>query len=118
MNNTLDFGDGYVWDEQEFKYLKVKTQVIIAKLKEKYPDIVTMDFETDPGNLRIGFQQWGPNSKFALILGNKGQDSFWINNVEFKTKVKNNGKILNGNLNSELTQIYEIIEQLIIDYSS
>ncbi len=116
--NTLDFGDGYIWDEQEFKYLKVKTQVIISKLKEKYPDIVTMDFETDPGNLRIGFQQWGPNSKLALILGNKGENSYWINNVNFKTDVSNNGKIEQGNLNNELEQIYSLIDKLLLDYSN
>ena len=113
----LDFGDGYIWDEEEFKYLKIKTKVIIGKLKEKYPDIVTMDFETDPGNLRIGFQQWGPESKFCLFLGNKGQDTFWVNNVQFKTNVKNNGKINQGTLNEELIQLYEVIDNLILDYS-
>lgn len=114
--STLDFGDGYIWNEAEFKYLKIKTKVILGKLKERFTDIVFMDFEKDPGNIRIGFQQWGPESKFCLFLGNKDQDSFWVNNVQFKTRVPNNGKILQGHLNYELEQLYDIIEKLMEDF--
>jgi hypothetical protein len=118
MSKTIDFGDGYIWTEEEFKYLTIKTKVIVGKLKNKYPDIVTMDFEKDPGNIRIGFQQWGPDSKLILLLGDKDKNSMLVNNVDFETSVPNVNQIYCGNLNHELTQIYEIVDRLIIDYSS
>jgi len=116
--SKLDFEDEYVHvDVAEFKYLKIKTQVIIGKLKAKYTNIVTMDFEKDPGNIRIGFQQWGPDNKLCLILGNKEQDSYWLNNVVFDTQVQNHGTIVHGHLNKELEQIYNLIEKLMDDYN-
>ena len=42
----------------ETKYLAIKTNTFMQKLKEKYKNIVIMCIESDPGNLRIGFQNW------------------------------------------------------------
>ena len=46
-------------NNKESKYLTVKTNIFVQKLKDKYEDIVTMCVQNDPGNLRIGFQSWG-----------------------------------------------------------
>jgi len=120
-NNTLFVEPGdleYEWNDQEFKYLTVKTNVLTKKLQDKYPDIVILNKENDPGNMRVGFQQWGPESKILLVLGNKDQPSFWINNVAFKTNVTNNGQVGPGNLNKEFDEYCKIIDKLIMDYAN
>ena len=104
-------------DIQELKYLAIKTNTFIQKLKEKYENIVVMCVESDPGNLRIGFQKWGPNHKIVLVLGGKNEHSFWINNVNFKTSVLNNGSIEPNNLNKEFEDLCVIIDKLKDDYN-
>ncbi len=111
-------GEEHQWDPEEFKYLKVKTKVIVKKLEEKYPDIVTMILEKDPGNIKIGFKQWGPDHRLILLLGNKGQSSFWMNNLNFKTNLSCNGQIEAGNFNDEFEQLCKVIDQAIIDFAS
>ena len=106
-----------MYTSQESKYLTIKTSAIIQKLKEKYEDIVTMDIQNDPGNLRIGFQSWGPDHKIVLILGGKNEQSFWINNVNFKTGVANNGSIEPNTLNKEFDDLCLIIDSLLADYN-
>lgn len=102
---------------QDLKYLTIKTNTIIQKLKEKYEDIVTMDIQNDPGNLRIGFQSWGPDHKIVLILGGKNEQSYWINNVNFKTTVSNNGSIEPNTFNKEFDDLCLIIDSLLADYN-
>jgi len=102
---------------QESKYLVIKTNAFMQKLKEKYVDIITMDIQNDPGNLRIGFQSWGPDHKIVLVLGGKNEQSFWINNVNFKTGVANNGSIEPNPLNKEFEDLCGIIDSLLADYN-
>ena len=102
---------------QESKYLSVKTDAYIQKLKEKYVGIVTMEIQNDPGNLRIGFQSWGPDHKIVLILGGKNEQSFWINNVNFKTGVANNGSIEPSTFNKEFDDLCGVIDSLLADYN-
>ncbi len=82
-------------DTQEIKYLTIKTNDFIKKLQEKYENIVVFCIENDPWNLRIGFQNWGANNKIIYVIGDKNEQSFWINIVKFKNSVKNNGVLLN-----------------------
>jgi hypothetical protein len=105
-------------DSQELKYLTIKTNAFMKKLQEKYENIVVMCVENDPGNLRIGFQSWGPNHKIILVLGGKNEKSFWINNVNFKTNVNNNGVIESNNLNKEFEDLCIIIDKLLEDYNT
>ena len=104
-------------NKEEFNYLTIKSNIIIQKLKEKYEDIVAMCVENDPGNLRIGFQTFGSNHKLILILGAKNEDSFWINNVNFKTSISNNGKIISDSINKEFNDLCIIIDNLLDDYN-
>ena len=102
------------------KYLIVKTNIIIQKLKDNYKDqdIVTMCIEEDPGNIRIGFKQWGPDSKIILLVGNKDEPSYWINNVNFKTSVNNNGSINPDNITKEIDDLCIIINNIMHDYKN
>ena len=104
-------------NKEKFNYLTIKTNIIIQKLKEKYEDIITMCVENDPGNFRIGFQIWGVNHKLILILGAKNEDYFWINNVNFKNSVSNNGKIISDSINKEFDDLCIIIDNLLNDYN-
>ena len=104
-------------NDVESKYLTIKTNTIIQKLKSKYVDIVAMDVQNDPGNLRIGFQSWGPAHKIVLVLGGKNEQSFWINNVGFKTNVVNNGSIEPNTLNKEFEDLCVVIDNLLADYN-
>ena len=99
------------------KYLIIKTNAFIQKLKEKYTNIITMCIKDDPGNLRIGFQSWGPKHKIILLIGNKNKDSLWINNVEFNTNVSNNGFIKSDTFNKEFEDLCIIIDNLLIDFN-
>jgi hypothetical protein len=101
----------------ETKYLAIKTNTFMQKLKEKYKNIVIMCIESDPGNLRIGFQNWEPNHKIVLVLGGKNEQSFLINNVSFKNSIKNNGSIEPNNLNKEFEDLCIIIDKLTDDYN-
>jgi len=101
---------------QESKYLIIKTNAIILKLKEKYENIVVFSIENDPGNLRIGFKTWGSNHKIVLVLGGKNEQSFWINNVNFKTSVSNNGSIEPSNLYKEFDDLCIVIDNLLNDH--
>ena len=104
-------------NEQETKYLTIKTNAITKKLQDKYKDIVTVCVDNDPGNLRIGFQKWGPKHKIVLLLGGKNdQFSYWINNVEFTTTVPNNGSITSETLNKEFEGLCIVIDNLLDDY--
>ncbi len=102
----------------ENKYLIIKTNAIIEKLKEKYEKIVIYSIENDPGNLRIGFKTWGWKHKFILVLGGKNEQSFWINNVNFKTSVPNNGSIEPSNLYKEFDDLCIIIDNLLNDHKN
>ena len=102
--------------KEETKFLKIKTDIVEIKLKEKYTDIVILCVENDPGNIRIGFIKWGIDSKVILVLGGKNQDSYWINNVNFNTNVKNNGIILSSNINKEIDDLCLILDNLIQDF--
>ena len=102
---------------QELKYLTIKTNAFIKKLQEKYENIVVFCVENDPGNLRIGFQSWGPNNKIIYVIGNKNDQSFWINNINFKNSVKNNGVIEPSNLNKEFEDLCLVINILANDYN-
>lgn len=102
---------------QETKYLRVKTDAYLQKLKDKYEGIVTMCVQNDPGNLRIGFQTWGPDHKIVLILGGKNEQSYWINNVNFETEVPNNGSIEPNTLNKEFEDFCGVIDSLLSDYN-
>lgn len=104
------------WDPAEYKYLSVKTDIFIKKLKEKYPDLVAMCVENDPGNLRVGFKEWGVNSKIVLLLGSKNQNSHWVNNVDFKTNVKNNSKLSCESFNKEFEEFCVILDNLMDDF--
>ena len=104
-------------NSQESKYLTVKTNAYIQKLKDKYTNIVVMCVQNDPGNLRIGFHTWGPDHKIVLVLGGKNEQSFWINNVNFKTGVANNGAIEPNPLNKEFEDLCLIIDSLLADYN-
>ena len=99
------------------KYLKVKTNAFMQKLKETYVDIVVMCVKDDPGNLRVGFQSWGPDHVIIYLVGGKNQGSFWINNVGFKTDVSNNGSIEFSNLNKEFSDFCIIVDKLLADYN-
>ncbi len=106
-------------DEQEYKYLTIKTKAIIQKLQDKYQGIVAICLENDPGNLRIGFQSWGPKNKIVLLLGGKNDEfSYWINNLEFKTTVPNNGSITSETLNKEFDGLCAMIDNLLADYKN
>ncbi len=102
---------------QETRYLTIKTNAIIQKLKEKYENIVVYCVENDPGNLRIGFQLWGPTNKIIYVIGNKDEQSYWINNVKFKNSVKNNGAIEPSNLHKEFDDLCLVIDILASDYN-
>jgi len=103
--------------EEETKYLTIKTKSIIQKLQDKYQDIVAICLENDPGNLRIGFQSWGPKHKIVLLLGGKNDEfSYWINNVNFTTTVPNNGSITSETLNKEFDGLCDMIDNLLVDY--
>ncbi len=104
------------WDPAEYKYLSVKTDIFIKKLKEKYPQIVVMCVENDPGNLRVGFREWGVESKIILLLGNKNQNSHWVNNVDFKTDVKNNDTLSCESFNKEFEEFCVVIDNLSNDF--
>lgn len=104
-------------NSQDTKYLTVKTNAFIQKLKDKYANIVVMCVQNDPGNLRIGFQTWGPDHKIVLVLGGKNEQSYWINNVDFETEVPNNGAIASSTLNKEFDDLSEIIDSLLSDYN-
>jgi hypothetical protein len=104
------------WDPVEYKYLTVKTEIFIRKLKEKYPEIIAMCIDNDPGNLRVGFREWGIESKIMLLLGNKNQNSHWVNNVVFKTKVKNNSSLSCESFNKEFEDFCVVIDDLMIDF--
>jgi hypothetical protein len=101
---------------QEIKYLTIKTNAIIQKLKEKYENIIIFCVENDPGNLRIGFQSWGPSNKIIYVIGNKNENSYWINSVSFKNSVKNNGVIEPNNLYREFEDLCLVIDILASDY--
>lgn len=100
-------------NKEEFNYLTIKTNIFIEKLKQKYTDVVTMCIENDPGNLRIGFQSWGPDHMLVLILGAKNERSFWINQFSQKTSVPNNGLIEPSSINQEFDDLCIIIDKLI-----
>jgi len=104
-------------ENQNNKYLVVKTNAFMQKLKDKYNDIVVMCIKDDPGNLRVGFQSWGPDHIVTLLLGGKNQGSFWINNVGFKTDVSNNGSIEFSNFNKEFDDFCIIVDNLLADYN-
>jgi len=104
-------------DTQETKYLTIKTNAFIKKLQEKYENIVVFCIENDPGNLRIGFQLWGPDHKIIYVIGDKNEQSFWINTVKFKNSVKNNGAIEPSNINKEFEDLCLVIDILANDYN-
>lgn len=104
-------------DSQESKYLMIKTNAFIKKLQEKYESIIVFCVENDPGNLRIGFQNWGSNNKIIYVIGDKNDKSFWINNVKFKNSVKNNGAIEPNNINKEFEDLCLVIDILANDYN-
>ena len=109
--------DEYEWTQEEYKYISMKQNIFIQKLKDKYQDIVILTFEKNIGNIRIGFIDWGPENKLFFYMGNKNQSSYWIKNVQFTTEVRNNGSIGPCHLNDEFNQLCVILDKLLLHFS-
>ncbi len=96
-------------DEKSVKFLTVKSNVLITKLKSTYPDILLGISTEIPDQLIIRFKNW-PGTHIYVNIGSRGEESAYIvysinRNLEYYG-------ILSENLNKQIEEILTIINFL------
>ncbi len=101
---------------ETFKYLKIKSDVWIQKLSEKYPGVIAKYPEKDPGNVSVRLKNWidsNDSTKLIALLGDKSDpNSFWIRNSSFNSNLPCNGIIPKSNFSTEFAMFCDVLDKL------
>jgi len=92
--------------ENSGKYLVVKSNILITKLKSTYPDILIGISNDVPDQIIIKFNKW-VNTHIYILNGSRNEESVYI--VYSTNKNLDYYGILSDNLNTQIEQILTII---------
>lgn len=101
-------------ESEQFRYLKIKSEVWIKKLEEKYIKIIARYQKDDPGNITIRMEKWKFNNKIILLLSDNNDNSYIIINTEKKHNLPNNSKLKGKNIKEEFNNFCEIFDKMIL----
>lgn len=93
-------------DEKSVKFLTVKSNVLMTKLKSTYPDILLGISTGIPDQLIIQFKNW-PKTHIYVNIGSRGEESAYI--IYSINKQLEYYGILSENANKQIEEILTII---------
>ena len=100
-------------ESEQFKYLKIRSDVWIKKLENKYPNIIAKYLPDDPGNITVKMNNWKLNNKIILLIGEPNEKSIlMINTTGYNLP---NNMIIEGiNFKEEFEYFCQILDKMIL----